>query len=367
MKTNKKIKIAYIINAINKTGPGNVVFNILTQLDHTKFEPILITLFIGNDIKVINDLKQIGVKVIECHNKSRIKFLIQNYKKLKKILANESIDIIHSHGIIPDFITVKFLKSKKRFTTIHNKMQDDYFYEYGAIIGFFMVKSHQKLLKKFDIVVGCSTYVYNSLLPFSNNICCIRNGINLESMNETITRKDLGIPEHAYVFLYVGRFIRRKNVIGLVKMFLRYHTDEEYLILTGDGPDFNYCKELADHHIIFTGFQKNPAKYYNISDIYISASKSEGFSISMIEALGYGLGLMVSDIPAHKEFFSIENKTYLGELFSTNTFEKKLLNLRLKRKLIEKEKIQYFQKNNLSAKIMTRQYEKIYCKYGDNI
>ena len=246
-------------------------------------------------------------------------------------------------------------------------MQDDYFYEYGAIIGFFMVKSHQKLLKKFDIVVGCSTYVYNSLLPFSNNICCIRNGINLESMNETITRKDLGIPEHAYVFLYVGRFIRRKNVIGLVKMFLRYHTDEEYLILTGDGPDFNYCKELADHHIIFTGFQKNPAKYYNISDIYISASKSEGFSISMIEALGYGLGLMVSDIPAHKEFFSIENKTYLGELFSTNTFEKKLLNLRLKRKLIEKEKIQYFQKNNLSAKIMTRQYEKIYCKYGDNI
>ena len=66
----------------------------------------------------------------------------------------------------------------------------------------------------------------------------------------------------------------------------------------------------------------------NISDVYVSASKSEGFSISVLEALSCGLGLFLSDIPSHREVVEMGQDVYLGEIFSSGDFEIKLNALR---------------------------------------
>ena len=47
--------------------------------------------------------------------------------------------------------------------------------------------------------------------------------------------------------------------------------------------------------------------YLGASDIYISTSKSDGSSLSMLEAMAMGLGLVVTDVPAIKEWVTEEN------------------------------------------------------------
>ena len=42
--------------------------------------------------------------------------------------------------------------------------------------------------------------------------------------------------------------------------------------------------------------------YLNASDVYISTSLSDGTSLSLLEAMACGLGLVVSDVPAIKEW-----------------------------------------------------------------
>ena len=46
---------------------------------------------------------------------------------------------------------------------------------------------------------------------------------------------------------------------------------------------------------------KLPA-YYQASDLYVSASHSDGSSVSMMEALASGLPALVSDIPGNREW-----------------------------------------------------------------
>lgn len=106
------------------------------------------------------------------------------------------------------------------------------------------------------------------------------------------------------------------------------------------------------------GFQNDSIAYMKISDVYISASKSEGFSISVLEALSCGLGLFLSDIPSHREVVNMESETYLGETFTQNDFLKKLIKLR--NKSFIKEEIVEFQVSELSAERMAKRYMRTY-------
>ena len=146
-----------------------------------------------------------------------------------------------------------------------------------------------------------------------------------------ITRAEVNVPEDARVFLYAGVLNSRKNIVWLIENFVQCHENDEYLLVLGSGEKEAECKAKADDHIRMLGFQTDPIAYMNISDVYVSASKSEGFSISVLEALSCGLGLLLSDIPSHREVVEMGQDVYLGEVFSLDNFKFKLDALRKKK------------------------------------
>ena len=141
---------------------------------------------------------------------------------------------------------------------------------------------------------------------------------------------------------------------------MKCHGPKEYLLILGNGEDENLCRTLADNHVIFAGFQPNPYQYMAISDIYTSASSSEGFSISVLEALHCGLGLFLSDIPSHREVIEQASGVYLGEYFSKDNFAEQYNGLIRNMSKINLDSVRAYQKNKLSAISMAQQYENIY-------
>ena len=85
-------------------------------------------------------------------------------------------------------------------------------------------------------------------------------------------------------------------------------------------------------NILMLGYQNNVIDYYLASDIYISASCSEGFSMSILEALSAGNLLLLSNIPSHNEMINLESSIYLGETFDKNNFKEKKKKVCLKLK-----------------------------------
>ena len=105
------------------------------------------------------------------------------------------------------------------------------------------------------------------------------------------------------IILSVGRMHHVKGFDILIKAFSEVIKEEDaYLVLLGQGPDEvklkSLCKALKIHDsVIFRGFVKNPWPFYNEADLFVSASRWEGFGNSIVESLALGTPVIVSDCP----------------------------------------------------------------------
>lgn len=356
------VRIAYVINYIVKNGPSSVILNIINHLDKKRYDISLITLFSGNNLEVVQQLQNQGVHVFQCSTLSRFKCMLGVSKEFDTLVRDQHLDILHTHGLIPDLLASRLKDSVKKISTIHNNMYEDYLDTYGYLKSRIFIQMHLHALKKLDQCVCCSKAVYDVMKYKLKNATFIRNGIEPVQAHSVITRNELGLSKEAKVFLYAGVLSSGKNVRNLVELFKKYHNGNEFLLILGKGEKLEECKQVADDHIQFLGFQTDMAAYMNISDVYVSASKSEGFSISVLEALSCGLGLFLSDIPSHHEVISMADTCYIGEVFTETSFQSQLDKLRKNYCQLKREAIKNWQKGNLSACYMTRQYMNLYEK-----
>jgi len=87
--------------------------------------------------------------------------------------------------------------------------------------------------------------------------------------------------------------------------------DGLHLVLLGGGSQAGYIRQILLQHdlmdqVTFAGQVKNYQlpDYYRSSDLYISASHSDGSSVSLMEALACGCPVLVSDIPGNREWIT---------------------------------------------------------------
>jgi len=89
------------------------------------------------------------------------------------------------------------------------------------------------------------------------------------------------------------------------------------LFLLGNGSMAAEIRKIllpVMHQVQFVGQvsqEKLPA-YYRAADLYVSASHSDGSSVSLMEALACGLPVLASDIPGNREWLA---STQAGKLF----------------------------------------------------
>lgn len=348
------ITLLYVINFLNYGGPSNVLKNLAFSLNQKDYRIIILTLINENDQKAVKELEKQNIKVVSLNYNKSLKSIIKNRKSIIKKINSFNADIIHTHGIVPTFLVKsKKIKSKK-FTTIHNAIDEDYRYTYGKLKGALFTKLHLKALNHFDKTICCSESSYNVLKNKVKNSTFIRNGINPKTPAKnarTKIRRELNLKSSDIIYVYGGNLSELKGSVELAELFEKHHKKNEYLLLIGDGPKLDDIKNLKSKNILLPGRKSNLMDYFAASDIYISNSHTEGLSVSIIEALSIGLPLFLRDIPSHRECIDL-GSSYLGETFTPETFAKKLETLRKNYQSVKPFK--------LTAKSMAKQYAELY-------
>lgn len=180
---------------------------------------------------------------------------------------------------------------------------------------FFVGRFSKYRLRKADAVIAPTVKVENVLKSYGlhNPIHVVPSGIALEQHKQRITeeerkqrRSQLGIPEDTLVLINLGRLGTEKNLTEVVELFAvaRAQSSKLMLLIVGDGPARKELEEKAaqlgvSDWVIFTGMvaPEEVHAYYQLGDIFVSASTSETQGLTYVEAAANGLPLLCRKDP----------------------------------------------------------------------
>lgn len=142
----------------------------------------------------------------------------------------------------------------------------------------------------------------------------IRNGIRLERflhVKETKTqiRRQVGIPEDAFVAGHVGRFTEAKNHSFLLDVFLEMKKirPNAHLLLVGSGELKQQTEEKIRNleltkDVTILSARTDIPELLKAMDVFVFPSVFEGLPVSLIEAQAAGLTCIVSDVITEESF-----------------------------------------------------------------
>ena len=367
------VKILYIVSTLKRSGPTNVLFNLIAELDPIQVTPIILTLS-PEDEKFPNSrdaFLEIGVE-IHSLSFSRLQGFLFAKRKIKEFVYNHNINVIHVMGFRGDLlINAGDFKNITIISTLNSNIYDDYTMLYGKSKGKIMAYLQINSLKG-KVGIACSQFVADKLNDkYDINLNVIYNGIpkkyyNLTSQEEKAQIvKQLQLPADKRTFIFIGSLIYRKDPLTVIKAFLNSKNFSNiHLVVLGDGPLMEECKNLCKDHmdsISFFGTQPETLKFLKAADYYLASAYSEGLPTSVMEAMGCGLPVILSDIDPHKELLkNINNWPYTFPVNSADILSAKIndileddynsLSLQCRR-VIEK---------HINSETMAQNYQRLY-------
>ncbi|MFV0575464.1 MAG: glycosyltransferase family 4 protein [Vibrio sp.] len=220
-------------------------------------------------------------------------------------------DIVHVHAIGPGLVTPLLrLFGKKVIFTHHSQNYDHQ--KWGKLAKFILRLGEKFAIKYASEVIVISDFMQKLMQEKYGRDDChlIFNGVHSpqlpeqQKVDEYLEKYHLN--SKGYI-VAVGRFSAEKGLDVLIDAFAQYKTDKK-LVLIGDAEhateysDMIKNKALELDNVILTGFLSGEelSSLFSQADGFVLPSYSEGMPIALLEAMSFGLPVLVSDIPANK-------------------------------------------------------------------
>ena len=219
-------------------------------------------------------------------------------------------DVVHIHAIGPALVTplARLLGMKVVFT--HHG--PDYDRDKWGVAAKMMLRLGEMLGCRFANRVIVISDVIRNLIASKHGrtkgVSLIYNGVPAaDKCHFPEYFSELGITEGNYV-LGMSRFVPEKNLHHLIEAFSRVKSEGLKLVIAGDSdfPD-EYSEGLKrqarEEGVVLTGFVKGQKLHSLLTNArcFVLPSSHEGLPIALLEAMSYGLPVIVSDIPANLE------------------------------------------------------------------
>ena len=318
------MKILYIVSHLRKGGPTDVLYNICSDIIK-KASVVIVCLRKETHNSDIDRFKELGATIMLLNNAYvKCEFCYQNISKsIQQTIEQKHINLVHCHGYHPVLVGSR-LKDVRVISTLHNRANEDFINVFGNIVGRYMLRKYYKALNKFSLNIAVSKSAEELYKENLRNVTYINNGINtniyypVNAQRITELRQKYNIPQDATIFVSTGRIEPEKQVETLIQWFNSVSPTNKnlFLIIVGDGSKLSECKELAKDasNILFTGRINNVVDYLQLSDFYISNSKSEGMSMAVCEGIACGLMPILSNIPSHHDVGDEINALFFDDI-----------------------------------------------------
>ncbi len=240
-------------------------------------------------IKAVNMIKKMNLDVIH----SNVEFTVGIFARI--VSEQLSIPLVHTYHTNWEDYTHYITKNKKILDDICKKL-----------LKYLMVFFEDKTVTELIVPSNKIYNLFKDKYKFTKNIHIIQTGIetskfykeNFNQKDINSLKKKLGIKKKDFVVMTVSRLAKEKSVDRIInnhKELVKKYSNMKLLIV-GDGPDIDKLKDEAkslgvSDSVIFTG--KVPLNdipiYYQLGNIFVTASKSETQGLTVVEAISSSL------------------------------------------------------------------------------
>jgi len=295
--SDSPLKVCFLAGTLGKGSAEKQLYYILRFLKSKNFELQVLTFKYGEYWQ--SKIEKLGVKVNIIKSENKLSRILE----IKKIVSSIQPHIFQSHHFYCNFyvgIVSKLLKIESIGAIRNNFLQE--------------LTEHNKIIIKF-IIFLINNFIANSYSAVENyrnytkkeNILYLNN---VYDFNFKILKKNISNP---FTLLNVGSLTSRKRQDIFINLISKFKTQNIKAFIVGDGPEKEkllmlkegpekekllMLKEklkIPENKLIFTGKINNVEDYYLKSDILIITSDFEGTPNVLLEAINYGLGIIVSD------------------------------------------------------------------------
>jgi L-malate glycosyltransferase len=233
----------------------------------------------------------------------------------------EDYDIIHTSGIRPDLIAWLYRRRiKHHISTIHSLVAEEFLLTRNRLFSFIFSNIWLKLWKSADKLVCVSDSVKNNYAGWfsQSKLDVIHNGIaekacsaepdmDVRNIIDQYRNRGLKVIGNAAILTTL------KNTQLLLHLVAK--RPEFACVIIGSGGELHNLKELAfklgiSDRCSFAGYRSDAVRFFRYFDFFVTASLSEGFGLTVVEAAREKVPLVCSDISTFMELFSPDEVTF---------------------------------------------------------
>jgi glycosyltransferase involved in cell wall biosynthesis len=307
----KKIKILEAIRQ-GKIGGGEThVLELVSKMDKTIFEPIVLSFTQG---PMVNQLRDLGIEVHVIETEKGFDWRV--WGKVKDLMQEKEIDLVHAHGT----------RANSNIFWAARKLNLPLIY---TVHGWSFHQDQKPFVKKIRVIAE------RFLTSMSSSVICVSisnqadgingwhmqrslviyNGINTAKFNSGNVykdiRKEFGIPENKTMLTYIVRITAQKDPLTLIRAMkiVLHETKDVVLLMVGEGDLKEDAVNMVNQsnlkgNIIFENFRQDIPDILNAADIYCLPSLWEGLPIGVLEAMSMGKVVIATPVDGTKEIIS---------------------------------------------------------------
>ncbi len=312
---NNKIKICIIIKGFHNGGIERVTENYFCNMDRNGFDLHIITHITTNKERR-KRFEEMGFTIHDFTNFRGSRIGIRNYREYSELFKKEKFDIVHNNSVqnlLPLFVAKQ---QNINVRILHSHADFDSAIADRSWLARLLYRGALKLnVCNATTLYSCGEIAGKSVFGKKEfdkgNVEIIPNAIDTNSFRfNQNTRKRIrdqwNIDEDEIVIGNVGRFeddLKNQDFIIDIAKCLLEKRNAVRIVLVGDGHLRTQIEEKAgklgiSEKVLFTGAIDNVNEALNAFDFFLFPSKTEGLSMSVVEAQCNGLkGIMTDTLP----------------------------------------------------------------------
>ena len=292
------MRIVHVVQCLGMGGQERLILNLSRALLARGHEPSVISLTPGGDLRA----EFSGIPVLDVTRKHGLDALVG--VRMARALSELAPDVVHTHNPSPMFYAIPpatLLRIRRR---VHTKHGANIYGPRGLHAARVVVRMLSALVA---VSEGTADVARTKERVPARLLHVIPNGIPLSHYGpdddaRARIRRDLGIPETAFVVGTVGRLAPEKNYPLLVRAMAPLLGESVRLLIVGGGPArADIEAEIARtpdkaRFVTLTGVRRDVPALLAAMDVFSLTSKTEGLPLVIPEAMACALPIVATAV-----------------------------------------------------------------------